>query len=87
MSRIGKTDHIGRNWEHSSGWLDKKVFWILERGLRCALIRCTLGPGKSKKGWDFGGEGIKGAMGDKGSSLRATWERGGRLQSQLEGAK
>jgi hypothetical protein len=24
MSRIGKTDHIGRNREHSSGWLDKK---------------------------------------------------------------
>ncbi len=57
------------------------------KGLRCALIRCTLGPGKSKKGWDFGGEGTKGAMGDKGSSLQATWERGGRLLSQLEGAK
>ncbi len=40
--------------ESLESWL---VFWILERGLRCALIRCTLGPGKSKKGWDFGGEG------------------------------
>ncbi len=44
----------------------KQLFWILGGGLRCALIGCMLGPGKSEKGWDFGGEGTKGAMGDKG---------------------
>ncbi len=60
-------------------------YW--EGGLRCALIRCTLGSGKSEKGRDFGGEGTKGQWGTKGSSLQATWDRGGRFLSQLEGAK
>jgi hypothetical protein len=50
------------------------LFWILGGGLRCALIGCQLGPGKSEKGWDFGGEGTKGAMGTKGSSSQATWD-------------
>jgi hypothetical protein len=60
-------------------------YW--EGGLRCALIRCTLGSGKSEKGWDFGGEGTRGQWGTKGNSLQATWDRGGRFLSQLEGAK
>ncbi len=29
------------------------------------LIKCTLGSGKPKEGWEFGGEGYEGAMGDK----------------------
>jgi hypothetical protein len=32
-----------------------------------ALIKCTLGPGKPKRGWDSGGEGTGGQMGNKGS--------------------
>jgi hypothetical protein len=32
-----------------------------------ALIKCTLGPGKSKEGWNFGREGTGGQMGNKGS--------------------
>jgi hypothetical protein len=42
------------------------LFWILGRGLRRALIRCTLGSGKSGKGLGFWSGGHKGAMGDKG---------------------
>ncbi len=38
-------------------------YW--EGGLRCALIRCSLGPGKSEKGWDFGGEGTRGNGGQR----------------------
>jgi hypothetical protein len=60
-------------------------YW--EGGLRCALIRCMLGSGKSEKGWDFGGEGAREQWGTKGSSLRATWDRGGLFLSHLEGAK
>jgi hypothetical protein len=39
-----------------------------------ALIECTLSPGKSKRGWDFGSEGTGGQWGTKGVSLRATWD-------------
>ncbi len=31
-----------------------------------ALIEYTLGPGKPKKGWDFGREGTRGQWGTKG---------------------
>ncbi len=51
------------------------------------LIKCTLGSGKPKEGWEFGGEGAREQRGTKGSSLQATWDRGGRFLSQLEGAK
>jgi hypothetical protein len=39
------------------------------KGLGCnvALIKCTLGPGKPNGGWDFGREGTRGQMGNKGS--------------------
>ncbi len=39
------------------------------KGLGCnfGLIECTLGPGKPKGGWDFGREGTRGQMGNKGS--------------------
>jgi hypothetical protein len=43
-----------------------ELFWILGRGLRRAIIRCTLGLGKSKKGLGFWRGGHKGATGDKG---------------------
>ncbi len=45
------------------------VFWILGRGLRRALIRCTLGSGKSEKGLGFWRGGHKGVMGDKGEQF------------------
>jgi hypothetical protein len=45
------------------------VFWILGRGLRRALIRCTLGSGKSEKGLGFWKGGQKGAMGNKGEQF------------------
>jgi hypothetical protein len=41
------------------------VFWILGRGFVMRLIKCTLGSGKPMEGWEFGGEGYEGAMGDK----------------------
>ncbi len=41
------------------------LFWILGRGLRRALIRCTLGSGKSEKGLGFWRGGHKGAMCNK----------------------
>jgi hypothetical protein len=40
-----------------------QLFWTLEGGLRRALIRCTLGPGKSKEGLGFWKGGREGAMG------------------------
>jgi hypothetical protein len=49
-----------------SRWL---LFWTLERGLRRALIRCTLGSGKSKEGLGFWKGGREGAMGNKGEQF------------------
>ncbi len=39
------------------------------KGLRRALIRCTLGSGKSEKGLGFWRGGHKGAMGNKGEQF------------------
>jgi hypothetical protein len=39
-----------------------------------ALIKCTLGPGKPKKGWNFGGDGTGARWGTRGVSLQATWD-------------
>ncbi len=36
---------------------------ILERGLGCALIKSTLGPGKPRRVGIWGGEGYKGTKG------------------------
>ncbi len=58
----------------------KGVLW-------CALIKYTLDSGKSKKGWEFGGEGTREQWGTRGVSLRATWDWGGQFLSHLEGAK
>ncbi len=41
------------------------LFRILGKGLGCVLIKSTLGPAKTQKGWKLGGEGYTGAMGDK----------------------
>jgi hypothetical protein len=41
------------------------VFRILGKGLGCVLIKSTLGPGKTQKGWKLGREGYTGATGDK----------------------
>jgi hypothetical protein len=55
--------------------LDKlALFRTLGKGLGCVLIKSTLGPGKTQKGWNLGRKGYTGAMGDKGDSLRATWD-------------
>ncbi len=52
------------------------MFRILGKGLGCVLIKSTLGPGKTQKGWKLGREGYTGATGDKkgssGGSLVAT---------------
>ncbi len=53
----------------TGGTLQWELFWILGRGLRRALIRCTLGSGKSEKGLGFWRGGHKGAMGDKGEQF------------------
>ncbi len=66
-------------------WNSCLVHW--EEGLWCALIKCTLGSGKSKKGWEFGGEGTREQWGTRGVSFRATWDWGGQFLSHLEGAK
>ncbi len=51
------------------------------------LIKCIFGSGKPKRGRDFGGGGYNGQVREEGRSLRATWERGGRILSQKEGSK
>jgi hypothetical protein len=77
---------LSMNLNFSSG-LEPLVLYT--KGWVCdvALIGCTLSPGKSKRGWDFGREGTRGQWGTKGVSLRATWDWSGRFLSQLEGAK
>jgi hypothetical protein len=67
----------------------RKDLVLYTKGWVCdvALIGCTLSPGKSKRGWDFGREGTGGQWGTKGVSLQATWDWSGRFLSQLEGAK
>ncbi len=47
---------------------------ILGKGLGCVLIKSTLVPGKPRRDGSWGREGYMGAMGDKGDSLRATWD-------------
>jgi hypothetical protein len=45
------------------------LFGILGRGLRRALIRCTLGSGKSEEGLGFWRGGHKGTMGNEGEQF------------------
>jgi hypothetical protein len=63
------------------------LFRSLGKGLGCVLIKSTLGPGKTQKGWRLEGEGYAGAMGDKKGTV---YEQPGTevdIPSQLEGAK
>jgi hypothetical protein len=63
------------------------LFRSLGKGLGCVLIKSTLGPGKTQKGWKLEGEGYTGAMGDKKGTV---YEQPGTevdIPSQLEGAK
>ena len=63
------------------------LFRSLGKGLGCVLIKSTLGPGKTQKGWRLEGEGYTGAMGDKKGTV---YEQPGTevdIPSQLEGAK
>ena len=60
---------------------------ILGKGLGCVLIKSTLGPGKTQKGWKLGGEGYTGAMGDKKGTVYKQPGTEVDIPSQLEGAK
>ncbi len=57
-------------------WYIGVIIVLYTEGWVCdvALIEYTLGPGKPKEGWDFGGEGTRGQWGTKGVSLRAIWD-------------
>ncbi len=59
--------------------------WSYGLGCNGALIKCTLGLGKPKGGWNFGREGTGARWGTRGVSLQATWDWGGRFLSQLGG--
>ncbi len=53
----------------------------------CVLIKSTLGPGKTQKGWRMKGEGYAGAMGDKKGQFTSNLGLRWIFPSQLEGAK
>jgi hypothetical protein len=55
--------HINSSVREHEGWVRN-----------VALIKCTLGSGKPKKGWNFGGEGTGAKWGTRGVSLQATWD-------------
>ncbi len=63
------------------------MFRSLGKGLGCVLIKSTLGPGKTQKGWKLGGEGHTGAMGDKKGTVYKQPGTEVDIPSQLEGAK
>jgi hypothetical protein len=63
-----------RNGHKSLQKVIEAVCCMLGRELGCALIKSTLGPGNPGGLGIRGGGGYKGAMGDKGDSLRATWD-------------
>jgi hypothetical protein len=44
--------------------------------LGCVLIKSTLGPGKTQKGWRLEGEGYARAMGDKRGQFTSNLRRG-----------
>jgi hypothetical protein len=52
-----------------------------------ALIKYIFGSGKPRGGSGFWVGGCKGQVREQGSSLQATWERGGQILSQEEGSK
>jgi hypothetical protein len=63
------------------------LFRSLGKGLGCVLIKSTLGPGKTQKGWRLEGEGYARAMGDKKGTVYKQPGTEVDIPSQLEGAK
>jgi hypothetical protein len=63
------------------------VFRSLGRGLGCVLIKSTLGPGKTQRGWRLEREGHAGAMGNKRGQFTSNLGLRWTFPSQLEGAK
>ncbi len=59
--------------------------WSMGRVCNGAVIKCTLGLGKPKGGWNFGREGTGARWRTRGVSLQATRDWGGRFLSQLGG--
>jgi hypothetical protein len=70
-----------------SSELGMLLFRSLGKGLGCVLIKSTLGPGKTQKGWKLEGEGYTGAMGDKKGQFTSNLGLRWTFPSQLEGAK
>jgi hypothetical protein len=54
-------------------------------GSQCRPNECIFGSGKTPGGRDFGRGATWAGEGNEGVSLRATWERGGRILSQQGG--
>ncbi len=69
---------FSRSWAEGGGGkindLQLVLFRSLGKGLGCVLIKSTLGPGKTQKGWGLEGEGYAEQWGTKRDSLRATWD-------------
>jgi hypothetical protein len=63
------------------------LFRSLGRGLGCVLIKSTLGPGKTQKGWRLEGEGLAGAMGDKRGQFTSNLGLRWTFRHKLEDAK
>jgi hypothetical protein len=63
------------------------LFRSLGKGLGCVLIKSTLGPGKTQKGWRLEGEAYVGAMGDKKGQFTSNLGLRWTFPSQLEGAE
>jgi hypothetical protein len=59
--------------------------------LGCVLIKSTLGPGKTQKGWKLGGEGVRGSNGGQkgtvykqpGTEVDVSVTAGGRQVSRI----
>ncbi len=76
MVNVANVIHVINVVRELMGWVRNVV-----------LIKCIFGSGKPKGGPGFWVGGYMGQMGNRGVSLRATWERGGRILSQKEGSK
>jgi hypothetical protein len=63
------------------------VFWILGKGFVMRLIKCTLGSGKPREGWEFGGEGTREQWGTRGAVYKQPGNEVEDSYHKLEGAK
>ncbi len=69
----------------------KELFRSLGRGLGCVLIKSTLGPGKTQKGWRIGRGGVRGSNGGQkgtvyeqpGTEVDISVTAGGRRVSRI----